>query len=81
MLRLNVRTKSKPEEVLKKALGFFGPGGLGLEVTEQSDTCAILQREGVYVSITVCPDDKGTSVDMVTRELEYQLKEFAGKLR
>ncbi|MBE0431129.1 MAG: hypothetical protein IBX67_04810 [Dehalococcoidia bacterium] len=81
MLRLNTRTKSKPEEVVKKALGFFGPDGLGLEVTEQSDTCAYFQREGVYVSITACIDDKGTSVDMVTREFEYQVKEFAGKLR
>ncbi len=31
MLKLNVRAKLKPEEILKKALGFFGPGGYGLK--------------------------------------------------
>jgi hypothetical protein len=81
MLKLNVRTKSKPEEVAKKALEFFGPGGYGLKVTEQSDTCVYFEGGGGGVEVTVCTDEKGTSVDLETREWEYQVKEFAGKIK
>jgi hypothetical protein len=81
MLKLNVRTKSKPEEVVKKALEFFGPGGYGLKVTEQSDTCAYFEGGGGGIEVTACSDGKGTSVDMETREWEYQVKEFAGKIK
>jgi hypothetical protein len=81
MLKLNVRTKSKPEEVVKNALEFFGPGGYGLEVTEQRDTCAYFEGAGGGVEVTACIDEKGTSVDLETREWEYQVKEFAGKIK
>ena len=81
MLKLNVRTKSKPEEVVKKALEFFGPGGYGLKVTEQSDTCAYFEGGGGGIEVTACTDDKGTLVDLETREWEYQVKEFAGKIK
>ncbi len=46
MLKLNVRTKHKPDEVVKRALEFFGPGGYGLKVAEQSDTCAYFEGVG-----------------------------------
>jgi hypothetical protein len=81
MLKLNVRTKSKPEEVVKKALEFFGPGGYGLKVTDQSDTCTSFEGGGGGIDITTCSDDNGTSVDMETREWEYQVKEFAKKIK
>jgi hypothetical protein len=81
MLKLNVRTKTKPEEVVKKALEFFGPGGYGLKVTEQSDSCAYFEGGGGGIAVIACTDDKGTSVDLETREWEYQVKEFAGKIK
>jgi hypothetical protein len=81
MLKLNVRTKSKPEELVKKALEFFGPGGYGLKVTEQSDSCAYFEGGGGGIQVTACSDDKGTSVDLETREWEYQVKEFARKIK
>jgi len=81
MLKLSTRTKSRPEEVVKKALDFFGPGGYGLKVTEQSDTCASFEGGGGGVSVTTCTDDKGTSVDLETREWEFQVQEFARKIK
>ncbi len=80
MLKLNTRTKRQPEEVVKKALEFFGPGGYGLKVTEQNDTCASFEGGGGEVRVTACADDKGTSVDLESREWEYQLREFIGKI-
>lgn len=81
MLNLNVKTKLKPEEVVKKALVFFGPGGYGLKVLEQSETCAYFEGTGGGVRVTTCTDEKGTSVDLETREWEYQVKEFARKIK
>lgn len=81
MLKLNVRTKRKPDEVVKKALEFFGSGGYGLKVTEQSDTCAYFEGGGGGVAVITGTDDKGTSVDLETREWEYQVKEFARKIK
>ena len=81
MLKLNVKTKRKPEEVVKEALKFFGPGGYGLKVTEQSDACVSLEGGGGGITVVACTDDKGTSVDLETREWDYQLKEFATKIK
>jgi hypothetical protein len=81
MLKLNVKTKLKPEEVVKRALGFFGPGGYGLKVTEQSDTCASFEGGGGGIAVTTCTDDKETSVDLETREWEYQVKDFAHRIK
>ena len=81
MLKLNVRTNLQPKEVVKDAVEFFGPGGYGLKVTEESDTCAYFQGGGGGIAVTVCTDDKGTSVDLETREWEYQVKKFARKIK
>ncbi len=81
MLKLNIMTKLKPEEVVKKALEFFGPGGHRLKVIEQSDTCAYFEGGGGGVRVTTCTEEKGTSVDLETREWEYQIKEFARRIK
>ena len=81
MLKLTTRTKKKPEEVVKKALEFFGPKGYGMKVTEQGDACASFEGGGGGVSVITCTDEKGTSVDLETREWEYQVREFARKIK
>ncbi len=81
MLKLNVRTKRNPDEVVKKALEFFGSGSYGLRVTKQTDTCVSFEGGGGGITVTACTDDKGTSVDLETREWEYQVKEFARKIK
>jgi hypothetical protein len=81
MLKLNVKTKLKPDVVVKKALDFFGPSGHGLKITDQSDTCAYFEGGGGGVEVTTCTDEKGTSVDLETREWEYQIREFARMIK
>jgi len=81
MLKITKKTKMKPEDVTKKAVRFFGPIGYGLEITEQTETCASFEGGGGYISITTCLEGEITSVDIETREWEYQVKEFIGKLK
>jgi len=81
MIKLNITTKNKPEEVVKKAVEFFGPLGYGLTVTDQSNTCASFDGDGGSISIVACSIDKGTSVDIETQEMDYQAKEFVKKIK
>ncbi len=81
MLKLSKASKLSPEEVIKRAVKYFGPEGYGLEVREQSDESAYLEGGGGSVSVTACTEGKETSIELVSREWDYQVKEFLGKLK
>jgi hypothetical protein len=78
MLKLAAKTKLSPEDAVKRAVGFFGSGSYGLEVKEQTDTCAYFVGGGV--DVTACAEEKGTSVEVESREWDFQTREFIGKL-
>ncbi len=80
MLTLATKTKMSPEEVIKKAVDFFGPNGYKLEIKEQSTDCAYFVGGGGGVDVTTCIEDGKTSVDVASREWDYQTKEFVGKI-
>jgi len=77
MLNLAVKTKLSPEEAVKRAVEFFGPGGYGMEIKEQSESCAYFEGAGGGVDVTACAEEKGTSVELASREWDYQVREFA----
>lgn len=76
MIHLGKESKLSPTKVLEKAIEFFGPDGVGLEVTEQDGGCARFEGGGGYVFVQVCEKEKGTEVDLEAREWEYQAKQF-----
>jgi hypothetical protein len=80
MARYGVESKLSPAKVLEKALEFFGPGGLGLEVKEQGEGCARFEGGGGHVFINACEKGKGSDVDLETREWDYPVKQFMGKI-
>jgi hypothetical protein len=73
-------TKLKPDQVIDKAVQFFGPGGLGLQVEDQGGGCARFTGGGGYVNLSTCAGTKTTEVSLEAREWEYQVREFAGRL-
>ena len=81
MLSIAAKTKLKPEEVIKRAVDFFGPKGYKLTVKEQSADCASFEGGGGGVEVSTCIEGKQTSVDFTSREWDYQVKEFIGTLR
>jgi hypothetical protein len=81
MLKLNVRTKRSPADVVKKAVEFFGPGGYGLKVTQQSDTRISFEGGGGDITVIACVDNEAASVDIETGEWEHQVREFARKIK
>ena len=81
MIRIGVKTKLSPEEVIKRSAQFFGPdGGDGLEITEQDETHICLQGGGGGVDVTACAVDDGTTVDVASTEWDSRVKEFVAKL-
>jgi hypothetical protein len=73
-------SKLSPDKVMEKALEFFGPGGLGLEVKDQGEGCATFEGGGGHVFVQVCEGGKGSEVDLETREWDYQVKQFMGRI-
>lgn len=80
MLKIATKTKLSPEEAIKRAVGFFGPGGYELEVKNQSPGCAYFEGSGGGVNVTACTEEKRTSVVLESREWDYQVKEFIRKI-
>jgi len=81
MLKIATKTKLSPEEAVKRAVEFFGPGGYGLKVMEQCPECASFEGGGGGVEVTACTEEKRTSVELFSREWDYQVKEFIRKIR
>ena len=81
MLKIGTETKLKPAEVIERAVQFFGPnGGYGLKIAEQTDTGVCFEGSGGGVDVVACAEEKGTMVDVVSREWDHQAKEFMEKL-
>jgi hypothetical protein len=87
MIRMEAESKLSPDEVIEKARAFFGPGGIGLEVTEFSNCCARFEGGGgqVYVQAAARQtaagrDPSRSRVEIQGREWERQIKDFLGQI-
>lgn len=70
-----------------KARAFFGPGGLGMEVTEMADCCARFAGAGGQVYVQASPprsraeeEPGGSRVEIQGREWEHQIRQFLGQI-
>jgi hypothetical protein len=81
MISLTKNSKLKPEDVIKRAITFFGPGGLGLTIQEQDAGSVTLEGSGGGVNISATAAVKGSTVDVESREWEIQAKNFLASLK
>lgn len=82
MIKMGKESKLVPSEVIQKAVGFWGPLGVGLNVVEESACCARFEGSGghVYVQVAATEDQRGSNVTVEGREWEYQIKQFMGEI-
>lgn len=80
MLNISKESKLKPEEVIKRAVAFFGSGGYGLELKDEDKCNAYLVGGGGSVRVAAATADKGSSVDIESVEWDYQSQEFLDKI-
>lgn len=81
MIRMGTVSKLGSSEVIEKAVGFFGPSGLRMNVQEQSDGCARFEGAGGYVFIQTADiiDHEGSSVNVEGRQWDYHINRFMGE--
>jgi len=81
MLRIATKTKLSPEEAIKKAIKFFGTANYKLKITAQTNTSVSFEGGGGSIDVSVCEENSKTSVDFLSREWDYQVKEFIMLIR
>jgi hypothetical protein len=80
MLNLEVKTKLSLEKAVTQLKKFFGKGGLGLDVTEETPQCLTFEGGGGHVTATICQEENKTRIILVTQEWENQVKKFVSSL-
>ena len=80
MINLEVKTKLSTPEVCIRLKSFFGEGGLGLKITEETQSCLSFEGAGGYVETTICKEGNQTKINLLSMEWEIQVKNFASSL-
>ncbi len=76
MIRISKSTQLGPEEIIRRAVAYFGEGGEGLKATERGSCCVAFDGGGGHVTVTVVDETAHRTVDVESREFEYQAKRF-----
>jgi len=76
MIRIAKTSRMTPDEIIRRASMFFGKGGEGLEQTSLQDCCVSFAGGGGHVSVFVTDEKTHRTVDVESREFEYQAKRF-----
>jgi hypothetical protein len=82
MILVGKETKRSASQVLEQATNYFGPDGLGLDVTYRDDASMELQGGGGYIVVRAKPqqDIDMTAVEIESREWEYDVERFLGEI-
>jgi hypothetical protein len=80
MINLEKESKLSIEEITKRAKSFFGKGGLGLEIVDESSECLNFTGGGGFVNVVICPTEDKNRVELQTQEWEHPVKQFASKI-
>src|SRR6266571_2992352 len=78
-MRYQTTTELTPRQVLEQALADFGPGGVGLQITSQSNLGLVFQGGGGHIAVTAQPGAE-TTLELETREWDYPVKQFMARV-
>jgi hypothetical protein len=79
-MRYQVTTPRTPREALEQAIADFGPGGLGLQLTSQTNLSLVFQGGGGHIAVTAEPGAT-TTLDIETREWDYPVEQFMARVQ
>lgn len=77
--RYGVETKMKAGDVLKATVAYFGPRGLGLEITQRGLTGVRLEKGSGFVQVQARPG-RPTEVEIIAHEWEHDTVAFMPKI-
>lgn len=81
MLRIAAETRLTPEEAIKKVIAYFGPGGHKMELIRQTDTTVYFEGTGGSIEASAVKENGKTSLEFISLEWDYQVKEFIRTLK
>ena len=73
-------TSRTPREALELALADFGPSGLGLQLTSQTNVSLVFQGGGGHIAVTAEPGAH-TTLDIETREWDDGVQQFMARVQ
>ncbi|MDD5190341.1 MAG: hypothetical protein PHE50_04790 [Dehalococcoidales bacterium] len=76
MLRIATKTKLTPEKIIEKAIDFFGLNGYKMTITSKTPSSIYFEGGGGLVEIAVTGEAGKNTVDFLSREWDFQVKEF-----
>jgi len=76
MIRMAKQTRLKREEIIARAVEFFGEKGEHLEEKHRNPCSVCFEGGGGYVLISIVEESHKRTLDIETREYEYQVKRF-----
>jgi hypothetical protein len=79
-MRYQTTTELTPRQALEQALADFGPGGLGLQITSQTNLSLVFQGGGGHIAVTAEPGAQ-TTLEIETREWDYGVQQFMGRVQ
>jgi hypothetical protein len=79
-MRYQVTTSLTPREALEQALADFGPSGLGLQLTSQTNLSLVFQGGGGHIAVTAEPKAP-TTLEIETREWDYGVQQFMARVQ
>ncbi|MFO7716110.1 hypothetical protein [Desulfosarcina sp.] len=80
MLKMEATSKKPPQQVIGQMKAYFGDGGLGLNLVDDTAGCLRFEGGGGHVAATLCSDHDLTRVILETREWEIHVRRFVQSL-
>lgn len=75
------KTKKGRDTIIDTAEKFFGPDGLGLDMTDKQSCCVSFEGGGGYVNVAITDEgEKETTCEIESREWDHPAKRFVSSL-
>jgi hypothetical protein len=78
-MRYQTTTVLTPRQALEQTLAAFGPGGVGLQITSQSNLSLVFQGGGGHIAVTAQPGAE-TTLALETREWDNAVEQFMARV-
>ena len=76
MIRISKHTRLHADKIIAKAENFFGEKGEDLAAKDRTPCCISCVGSGGFITVSVVDEQKTRTVDVESREFDYQARCF-----
>lgn len=78
-MRYSVKAKGAPAEVMREAVEFFGPNGIGLSIQENVPGTVTLTAPDGFVTVQLA-NSRPAELEITTQEYDYDVQRFIKRI-